>query len=203
MPTLAELRAQTGPKPLPRQTKVVTLVEGQHLLAEAQQLADELITIAAKASGVDEDGERTGPPRKAGQGAQLPARADEIKTRQAEILADLAQFQGELGLTGIEGGDWQRFKDANPPREGNPQDLRYTGGRCNAGAVFAALGRFVASWDGDAVNADDWDTWLAERITYADRRDMIAVVVGMHEDGLAQSPNFQRSSSTTRTSATA
>lgn len=200
MPTLAELRAQSGPQPLPRHTKVVTLVEGQHLLAESEELADELRTISANIVRVDADGERTGPPRKAGEGSRLPARADEIMARQAEILDDLAAFQGEVGLTGMTGGDWQRFKDDNPPRDGNQQDVKLTGGRCHAGALFGALGKFVTAWNGEATAPDDWDKWLAERITYADRRDLINVVVRMHEDGLARSPKFLTSSSTTRTS---
>lgn len=203
MPTLAELRAQSGPQPLPRHTKIVTLVEGQHLLAEMESLADELLSIAAKASGTNEDGERTGAPRKTGQGADLSERAEEIRARQAEIPNDLAEFQGELGLVGISGGDWQRFKDDNPPRENHRQDYAYTGGRCHSGAVFAALGKFVKTWNGDPVAADDWDKWLAERITYSDRRDMIKVIVGMHEDGLARSPKFLTASSTTASSETA
>lgn len=201
-PTLAELRAQSGPKPLPRYTKVVTLVEGQHLLAESEALADELRSISTDAVRFDADGERTGPPRKAGEGSELPPRADAIRARQAAILDDLAEFQGEVGLTGVEGGEWQRFKDDHPPRDGHQQDLRLTGGRCHSGAVFAALGRFVSSWNGEDVAETDWDTWLAERITYADRREMITTVVKMHEDGLARSPKFLTSSPTTSPSGT-
>lgn len=201
--SLAELRAQSGPPPLPRATKVVTLIEGQHLLAETEQLSDELLMIANQATRTDADGERTGPPRKAGEGASLPPRVEEIQARQAEILDELADFQGEVTLKGITGGEWQRFKDENPPREDNPQDLNFTGGACNASAVFAALTRFVSGWNGTDLAPGDWDNWLAERITYADRRDLVAVIVKMHEDGLARSPKFHRSSSTTEPSGSA
>lgn len=200
--SLAELRAQSGPPPLPRTKKVVTLIEGQHLLAESEQLADELMSIAAQVSRTDADGERTGPPRKAGEGSSLPPRAEEIKARNLEIEDELADFQGEVSLTGVTGGEWQRFKDENPPREDNPQDLQYAGGVCNASAVFATLGRFVSGWNGTDLAPGDWDTWLAERITYADRRDLVHFVVKMHEDGLARSPKFPSSSSTTEPSAT-
>jgi hypothetical protein len=202
MPTLAELRAQSGPQPLPRSSKVVTLIEGQHLLAESEALAEELLTIAREASRTDTDGERTGPPRKAGEGANLGPRAEEIKARQDAILDELANFQGEVGLQGVTGGEWQRFKDENPPRKDNANDARWAGGNCDSAALFAALGRFVRSWDGEPVTAADWDDWLAERITYADRRDLVPAVVQMHEQGLARSPKFRSASPTISPSAT-
>lgn len=205
MPTLAELRAQTGPQPLPRATRVVTLIEGQHLLAESQQLRDEALDLAAEASNFDEEGNRTGPPPKAGQGAKDAARREkrlkEIQTAQASMLDRLAEFQGEIGLHGISGGDWQRFKDDNPPREDNTADVRLTGGVCDSSAVFKALGRFIASWDGEKVASGDWDSWLAERITYADRRDLVTDVVKMHEEGLARSPKLRTGSPTTKAAA--
>lgn len=202
MPTLAELRAQSGPQPLPRAFRVVTLVEGQHLLAESKRLADELEDIARQAARVDEDGERTGPPRKAGEGSNLGPRADEVKARLGELPDELANYQGEIELRGITGGEWQRFKDDHPPREDDKADIRLTGALCNASDLFAALGRFVASWNGEPVAADDWDKWLAERITYSDRRDLVTAVVEMHEAGLSRSPKLRTSSSTTEPSAT-
>jgi hypothetical protein len=202
MPTLAELRAQSGPQPLPRSSKVVTLIEGQHLLAESEALAEELLTIAREASRTDADGERTGPPRKAGEGAALPPRAEEIKARQEAILDELANHQGEIGLHGITGGEWQRFKDDHPPRKDNANDVRWTGGHCDSSALFSTLGRFVASWDGEPVSEKDWDEWLADRITYADRRDLVPAVVQMHEQGLARSPKFRSASPTTSPSVT-
>ena len=203
MPTLAELRAQTGPQPLPRSTVLVTLVEGQHLLAESETLAEELLDLTRQASRTDKDGDRTGPPRKAGERASLPPRADEIKTRQTAILDDLADYQGELGLCGITGGDWQRFKDENPPREGNTADGHLAKGHCDSSALFRALGRFVSAWNGEAVAAQAWDEWLGERITYADRRDLVAEIVDMHETRLARSPKLRIASPTTSPSATA
>lgn len=206
MPTLAELRAQTGPQPLPRATRIVTLIEGQHLLAESAALRDEALDLAAAASTHDEEGNRTGPPPKAGQGAKDAAkrtkRLEEIRKAQASMFDRLAEFQGEVGLTGISGGDWQRFKDANPPREDNAADVQFTGGVCDSSALFKTLGRYVKTWNGEDVADGDWDSWLAERITYADRRDLVAAVVGMHEEGLARSPKLRTGSPTTKPAAT-
>ena len=216
MPTLAELRAQAGPKPLPRKTVTVTLVEGQHLLAEFEALTQEATDlilekdrIAEKVSGENADGEQTGPPLKAGQGSDLSKRAEEIEARMAEIEArvkqlpdDLREFQGELDLTGFTGGDWQRFKDDNPPREGNEQDKRLAAGHCDASALFNTLGKFVKAWNGEPVTAADWDSFLAERIAYADRRDLIPVIVNMYESKAATLPKSRSGSPTTKSSAT-
>ncbi len=207
MPTLAELRAQNGPKPLPRAERTVTLIEGQHLLADAQRLTEELEDLQAAGRSVDEDGNRTGPPPKAGAGAKAARertkRMEQIPDELSAIVSRLGEFQGVVGLTGMTGGDWQRFKDEHPPREDNRADLRLTGGHCNSTAVFEALGTFVTTWNGENVAEGDWDSWLAERITYADRRDLITAVVSMHEQAMNRAPKSPSSSSTTASSATA
>lgn len=207
MPTLAELRAQSGPKPLPRAERTVTLIEGQHLLADAQRLSEERDDLLAAGRRADDDGNPIGPPQKAGQGAkesrERAKRLEEIPGEMAAIVARLGDHQGEIGLTGLTGGDWQRFKDDNPPREDNKADVVYARAHCNATAVFEALGRFVATWDGEAVTQADWDGWLAERITYADRRELITEVVMLHEQGMNRAPKLPRSSSTTASSETA
>ena len=217
MPTLAELKAQSGPRPLPQKTVTVTLVEGQHLLAEFEALAQEAIDLdrektrtTEKLKGENADGEQTGAPRKSGDGADLVRRLEEIETRLHEIEErvkalpdDLRQYQGDLMLTGFSGGDWQRFKDDNPPREDNDQDRVLAAGHCNASALFAALGKFVKAWDGEPVTAADWDEWLGERIAYADRRDLIPEVVKMYEGKAATLPKSRSGSPTTPSSASA
>jgi hypothetical protein len=216
MPTLAELRAQSGPKPLPRTTKVVTLVEGQHLLAEVQRLTEEYGDLAVEQTTLkkrvngDEDGNRTGPPLKSGEGAKVTKRLGEIEARQAAIKErlehfadDLANVQGEVGLRGMSGGDWQRFKDDNPPRKDNDADLRFAAGTCDSSALFEALGRFVETWNGEPVSKSDWNEWLGDLIAYADRRDMVTEVVDMHERGLGRSPKFRSASATTSPSESA
>lgn len=206
MASLAELRAQSGPAPLPKAEKTVTLIEGQHLLADAERLNEERSDLRVAASREDEEGNPTGPPAKAGQGGkearERSARIKVIDDQLKDIVGNLAEFQSVVGLVGVSGGDWQRFKDANPPREDNPADIRLARGLCNATALFEQLGRYVKTWDGEEVAPDDWDKWLAERITYADRRDLVGEVVMMHEQGLARAPKSPAVSSQTETSAT-
>lgn len=201
MPTLAELRARTGAKPRPKATRRVTLVEGQHLLDESRRLHEELVDLLASQPGSVDDAERTGPPRKAGSKAD--PRIAEIEESQKSLLHRLAEHQGEIGLSGLDGGAWQRWKDLHPPREDNRADLQLTGGMCDSSALFGDLGTFVESWNGEKVAEGDWDGWLAESITYADRRDLVTAVVAMHEESVVRSPFFSSGSSTTPPSETA
>lgn len=200
MPTLAELRARTGATPRPKATRRVTLVEGQHLLDESRTLHEELVDLIASQPGNIDDTERTGPPRKAG--AKTDPRIAEIETAQASLLERLAAHQGEIGLIGLDGGAWQRWKDLHPPREDNRADLFLTGDRCNSSDLFADLGTFVESWNTEQLAEGDWDGWLADSITYADRRDLVKAVVDMHEESVVRSPFFSSGSSGTPTSAT-
>lgn len=199
-PTLAELRARTGAKPRPKATRRVTLVEGQHLLDESRRLHEELVDLMASMAGAVDDPERSGPPRKAG--AKSDPRIAEIEDAQKSLLRRLAEHQGEIGLVGLDGGAWQRWKDLHPPREDNRADLRLTGGLCDSSDLFGELGTFVETWNGEKVVEGDWDGWLAESITYADRRDLVTAVVEMHEESVARSPFFTSVSSGTPSSAT-
>lgn len=205
MPTLAELRAQTGPKPLPRATATVTLIEGQHLLARSQelqeQLADLLMQIERDREAAQEDGrDRT---RKAGQkpDAEDP-RVEELRVEMRAVVAQLSDFQEQVELEGLEGGAWQRYKDNHPPREDNKADRKLAGDLCNSTDVFNDLGQFVKKWKGEALQPDDWNGWLAERICYADRRDLVTEVVDMHESRLPRSLKLPSSASSTESSAT-
>ena len=223
MPTLAELKSQKSAT-VPKSEVTVTLIEGQHVLAEGQRLqerrADLRVSRQRLQEQVDRDAEardeeaeqRT---RKGGQKAPPPdPRLAQIEALDAEIadldeqvrvLADerLPEFQGVVALTGVTGGEWQRWKDEHPAREDNRTDVEVTAGRCNATDLFKALGEYVSAWDGEPVSKDDWDGWLGEKITYADRRDLVTAVVSMHEVQVVRLPKSSSGSSTTETSETA
>lgn len=204
MPTLAELRAQTGPKPLPKATCTVTMVEGQHLLARSQQLNDELLDVLLEADrekAKDEGGrERV---RKAGE-RKPPEnpRIAELRAEMQDVVDQLGQFQGLLDLSGLSGGAWQRYKDDHPPREDSKADTTLARGLCNSSDLFADLGRFVVAWDGEELADGDWDGWLAERLCYADLRDLVTEIVDLHESKLSRAPKSQSSSSSTESAET-
>ena len=202
VPTAAEMRARTGPKPLPRDEVTATLIEGQHLLVESKRLHDEALDVLAAAERQTEDGEAKGPPLKAGQKA-TPPRVEEINAEQAALIERLAEHQVTIGLTGLPSGDWHRWKEEHPPREDNANDATLAHGRCNSADLFDDLGRYVTSWNGDPITADDWTSWAADAITYADRRDLVSAVVVMHEREQTRVPFLRSASSMTAPSGTA
>lgn len=218
---LAELRAQSqsGPAPLPRSTRTVTRVEGQHLLAQVQQMKDRmvdlLLEIDREHEAARQDRERAAEDgrdrtRKAGQKADADDTPDVSQDPRVVALRDemrtlgeqLAEFQADVDLEGMSGGEWQRYKDEHPARDDSRSDLQYAHGLVNSTDLFNDLGRFVKTWEGETLLPDDWDSWLGEQICYADRRDLVTEIVDIHEARLARAPKSSSGSSPTEVSAT-
>lgn len=198
MPTLDELR---GSKPVrPFSTHTVTLVTGQHLLDEQKRLSNEFVDELANAAAApvaEDDAEQAARIRKSGERA-VSEKAEAIKTRMAELHRELAEHQGEVTLVGVlSDGEWLRWKAEHPAREDDLTDTRLTLGHCNATDLYDTLGLFVAKWDGEELGADDWATWLAERITFADKRDLVGEVVALYETRLDRAPKSPSGSSAT------
>lgn len=198
MPTLAELRARKH-KTLPTHAQRITL--DQELIADVQRLETERSDLLMQARRVDEDGERTGPPRKSGEGSGIPSRVEAIDVELTTLYDRIAESEGELMLRGISGGDWQRWKDEHPPREDNVTDTRVAFGLCNATDLLNDLGRFVVSWDGEDLADGDWQM-LAEQIPPGDLRELVTAVVAMHERSGVRIPKSLSGSSETEPSAT-
>lgn len=199
MPTLAELRGQKGKAPRPRSTHTVTLVTGQHLLDEQKRLNDELLDVMAQASkpATEEEAEAAERVRKAGQRA-IPPRAEEIRAETAALYDRLGEHQGQVTLVGaLSDGDWLRWKEEHPPREDNADDERVGHGLVNTADLYAALGLFVAEWDGEPVSDGDWDSWLADHITHADKAYLVTEVIALYETRLSRAPKSPSSSSET------
>jgi hypothetical protein len=195
MPTLEELRSRPAAA-LPKATRTVTLIEGQHLLDVSQRLAEERMDLLMQAARTDETGEAVKQPRKAGE-SDLPPRVAAIDAEMVALGAQLPDHQGEVGLSGMLPGAWLRYREDHPPRENNELDLRLARGLVNASELFADLGTFVSEWDGEALKPDDWSSWLADRIIYADLRDLVTEVVDMHERSLPRAPKSPSVSSET------
>ncbi|HKY58308.1 MAG TPA: hypothetical protein VJL80_09745 [Aeromicrobium sp.] len=177
--TLAELRAMTAPK-LP--TRIERLCLNLELLAETERLQNEkedLLVEVRRSTAADPE-ERQGPPRKIGAPAK-PVRVAEIDAELTDLYDQMREFEGELLLRGIEGGRWQEWKDANPPRKDNESDERHGYGIVNATALMADLGRFAAAWNGEEFAEGDWDGWFAARVAPADLAALVMRVVEMHE----------------------
>lgn len=177
MPTLAELRARKS-KALPTHAQTITL--DQELIADVQRLEAERADLQVDVRRVGQDGERTGPPPKAGEGSAIPARIEEINAELETLYDRIRESEGELILRGISGGEWQQWKDDHPPRDGNVTDQRIGWGILNATDLLADLGRFVVSWDGEEITEADWPL-LADQMPPGDLRDLVVAVVDMHE----------------------
>lgn len=171
--TLAELR--TSPRVgLPE--RIYPLCLAASLVGEVESLAADLLAAEHLAEAQAEgDGDKA-PPRRAGQ---KPA-TTKIRKRIAELQAEMIEHTGKLGLRGIKNTAWMEWVAENPPRPDNRRDARYTYSLCDADALMADLGRYVATWNGEPVSADDW-AFISEGASLADLWAMCQLVVAMHE----------------------
>lgn len=193
MPTLAELLAIPADA-RPETTTTVTLLPGQHLLKEEHRLVDEhndLLIDAANRAQEAEDG-KTGP-RKSAEGGGIADRLAELKAQIADAQASLAEFQGEVGMRGFDGGEWQRYKDAHPPREDSRSDRSIGGSWVNATDLLNDLGQFVVSWNGEPVTDG---AAVIQRITPADQTQLVVDFISAHQKRIPRAPKAQTSPST-------
>lgn len=198
MPTLAELRARAN-KALPTHVQVITL--DQDLVADIQRLEAERDDLTNDMRRTDGDGNRTGEPTKAGQGSHSVARLEEIASELAARYDQMRASEGELLVRAITGGEWQRWKDEHPPREGNVTDERIGWGLLNASDLLADLGLFVVSWNGEPLGEGDWQM-LADQMPAGDLRDVTSAVIALHERSGVRIPKSFSGSSATEDSAT-
>ena len=197
MPSLSEMRARKGSVARPRSTHTVTLVTGQHLLEEQKRLNDALVDELAKAARpvADEDGDEK--PRKMSE-RSTPERVAEIRAEIAGLHDRLGEHQGQLTLVGnLTDGEWLSWKQEHPAREDNADDERVGHGYVNTTDLFNSLGLFAAEWDGESLADGDWDGWLADQITFADKAALVTEVVALYETRLSRAPKSQGSSSET------
>lgn len=202
MATLAELRARKQ-KQKSRPTRVRRVTLDIDLLADVQRLEEEkrdLLTEASRRHD-DDEGNRNpdGSVKKMGQGGEAATRLGEIEAELRALYDRLRESEGEILLRGIAGGEWQRWKDDHPPREGNVTDAEVAFGLCNATDVLDDLGRYVASWNGEDLEPGDWDGWLRDSIAPGDLRDLVSDVVSMHEVSGVRAPKSSTASSETET----
>lgn len=179
--SLADLRKEP---PKARSERSMTVCLRADLTAEVQALAGELDTLPSPTKR-DETGEPTGPPRRIGVGEH--PRAAEIRGRLAELLDEMAEYEGELRLRAISDGEWRQWVDAHPARAedepGHRRDLEVAAGFCNADALIADLARYAHSWNGEELSEGDWPM-LADSMAAADVKAAARTVALMHESRL-------------------
>jgi hypothetical protein len=198
--SLADLKAK--PKSLP--TRAVRICLDQEAVADVQRLDREKsdLLLDAQRGGVTEDGERTGPPRRTGEGA-APPRLAEIDAELEALFDRMRESEGDLLLRAIGGGEWQRFKDDHPAREGNKTDEEVAYGLCDSSALLADLSRYVAAWNDETLGPDDWRDWFSAQVAPADLRELCSEVVQLHESRVRVPKARSTDSSATPASETA
>jgi hypothetical protein len=197
--SLADLKAK--PKSLP--TRTVRICLDQEAVADVQRLDAEKsdLLLDTRRGEIGDDGERKGPPKRTGEGS-IPPRVAEIDAELAALFDRMRESEGDLLLRAIGGGEWQRFKDDHPAREGNKSDEETAYGLCDSAALLADLGRFVVAWNGENFGADDWAGWFAAQVAPADLRELCSEVVQLHESRIRVPKVRSTDSSSTPESAT-
>lgn len=195
--SLADLRAQ---KRSARPERSYTACLAPDLIAEVQALTEELDRLP-QASVADEEGERSGPPRRQGQGEH--PRATEIRERMGELLEQMADYEGELRLRATKtDGEWRQWVNEHPARDedeaGHKRDLEVTFGYCNADALIDDLAAYAVAWNGEPLEAGDWDVLS---VANADKKKIANLVVAMYESDLSL-PKWRSALSTSLRSAT-
>lgn len=197
MPTLAEVRARK--QTLPTREKRVCL--DLAAISEVEVLEAEKRDLLVEA----EERKDGGRARKASEGAN--PRLAQIETEMESLFDRMRESEGSITLRAITGGEWHRFKEANPARgeddANHKLDEKIAWGVCNASVLLDELPRFVAAWEGEELQSGDWVT-IADQIAPADLRDIVTTVVSMHENlnGAIVPPKSRSGSGKTEGSAT-
>ena len=178
--TLAELRAA---KPVARAERAMTVCLAPNIVAEVQSLTEELVAIGS-AETADAEAP-AGPPKRVGEGA--PPRAREIRERLAELLEQMAEYEGELRVRAVDDGVWRRWVNEHPARDegtaGHKRDMEVTLGYCNADDLIDSLADYAYSWNGEVMAEGDWAI-IGASVGGPDRKQIASTVVGMHENRL-------------------
>lgn len=177
--TLDDLRAAP---PSSRPERSLTLCLAPHLVAEVQSLTEEMANLGSPEA---EPPQRR--PRRAGEGGD--PRFGVIQSRLAELLAEMAEHEGEMRVRAVRtDGQWWLWCDEHPARpEGQPghdRDQRVTRGVCNADDLIADLATYAYEWNGDRLGDGDFARIFEPVVGAADKAEMAATVVAMYESRL-------------------
>lgn len=196
MSKLADLRSNP-PASRPERSYDLCLVP--HLVAEVESLTQELAQLAgelAQLRPADDSSEakRSRPPSRSADGpdpriAQIEARDAEIRARLGQLLAEMAEHEGQMRLRAKRSdGEWRMWCDEHPAREegepGYDRDVRVTKGYCNADDLLDDLATYAYAWDGDLLADGDFAGIFEPNIASADKSEMARLVVSMYESRL-------------------
>lgn len=165
--------------PVARTERVYQLCLRRDLMAEVDALTTELTSPRL---GQDEDKQ---PPSRKGRNP----REAEMRSRLEVLTEQMDDATGDLRLRAIPDGEWRRWVNEHPPREGDDRDEQIGFGICNTDDLANDLGRWVVSWNGDPLASDDWPTIFAPNAAGGDLKALVNLVVMMQE--AAEDPKWR------------
>lgn len=196
--SLSDLRAEKRDN---RETRPFTACLARDLLAEVQQLTDELdqVTVHIEAPSQDDDEKgRQSEPRRMGQGESAEskaarARAAEIRDRLADVLDEMAEYEGELIVRANRTeGEWRQWTNEHPARDeddpGHFRDLEVAFGYCNADDLIDDLATYAHTWNGEPLTNGDWEVL---GVAPPDKKKVAQLVVDMYESVKVSVPKWR------------
>lgn len=130
----------------------------------------------------------TPPPRLAqrpGKVGKLPDRFYELNGRREELREEMREHTVTLLLRAMESGEWRRWVQDNPARDGDKADER---AGFNIDALLDVLAndprRFVVSINGDPYSDDDWTDVVWANAADGDKWRLAAAVRLLHQGGV-------------------
>lgn len=183
--SLADLRANP-PQARPERSTSVCLKPD--IVAEIQSLTSEFAGLGLPTRR--RDPEKSERPRRIAEGPPPePPRAQEIRDRLDELIAEMAENEGEMRLRAVKtDGDWRMWVNAHPARgedePGYDRDVRVTRGICNADDLIDDLATYAVAWNGEEFTGNDYATIFEPVLGSGDKAEMARTVVAMYESRL-------------------
>lgn len=196
--TIAQMRAQALDQTARASTRFKEVCLRQDLIAKVQQLREEktdLLANIGRPSRDVEDGS-SGPPARSADPRR--SRVKEIDDELVPLYDAMRDETGVLTLESEPAGDWRRWADAHPAREGSMIDAESGYGYCNITALLDRIGDFAVAWNNDPMSQDEW-AFIATSMGPGDLKECCELVVQMQEGVGALAPKLPSSSSTTTT----
>lgn len=165
------------------------------LVDELSTIDAELFEVEAEATALRQteaaevDGEKAGPPKRAGHVSRLPeleAKAAELAEAADKVRERIADNNVRLQLRAMEGGKWRQWAAQHPPRDeeidpqGAARDAKWAAGHVNIDDLAADLHQFVTRYN-DEEPSEAWAAFVQANGAPAHLVIAASKVVGMHE----------------------
>lgn len=131
--------------------------------------------------------------------AEIAAELDDVHAEQDSLAALMEDHTGDVGLVAMEPGEWQRWRNAHPPRDAETSegsyDRQFARNYCNADALINDLARWAKTWNGAPFAEGQWE-WVADKAPGGALKTLALLVIDLQEGEMVV-PKSRRASSTT------